>query len=171
GLFEGLFRSVYKKHFDTFQTLKHEYDKSSTKNISKSFTGERLASGDGGDIPRDEGHLDKSKGAKSGAAGNTEDPATTSEAGGDVVASQLAKAGKVLKPSEEAPPAPDVYAHQSANAERIISKHWLGAGGNVWRYKFENAGDILRELAKYRNTFLDPGYIYEKINKIADFIK
>lgn len=67
----------------------------------------------------------------------------------------------------------DVFDHQDADAERIISDkgRWKGEGGNVWRYKFENAGDVLRELAKYKNTFLDPGYIYEKINAIESFIK
>lgn len=62
-----------------------------------------------------------------------------------------------------------VYQHQDENAERIISeRRW---NNNEWRYKLENAGDILRELAKYENEFLDPSYIYEKIDKIDKFIK
>lgn len=62
----------------------------------------------------------------------------------------------------------DVYDFQDTHAENIVhSPKWKGG---VWRYKFENAGDILRELAKYRNTFLDPTYIYEKVNLIANFI-
>lgn len=66
-----------------------------------------------------------------------------------------------------------VYDHQDQNAELIISdkSRWKGDGGNVWRYKFENAGDILRELSKYGNEFLDSGYIYEKVNAIENFIK
>jgi hypothetical protein len=63
----------------------------------------------------------------------------------------------------------DVYDHQDNNAERIITERdWKGG---VWRYKFENAGDVLRELSKYKNEFLDPKYIYEKIDKIEDFIE
>lgn len=65
----------------------------------------------------------------------------------------------------------DVFNLQDEGAERIVSKSWKGEGGNVWRYKFENAGDIIRELAKYENEFLAPSYIYEKIDKIKDFIE
>jgi len=69
------------------------------------------------------------------------------------------------------PLVPDVYGIQDAGVERLVhSQYWKGEGANYWRYKFENAGDILRELGKYKNTFLDPGYIYEKVNKIESFI-
>ncbi len=62
----------------------------------------------------------------------------------------------------------DVYNYQDEHAERIVgSSKW---DGGVWRFKFENAGDILRELAKYKNEFLDPSYIYEKVNAIEKFI-
>jgi uncharacterized radical SAM superfamily protein len=69
-----------------------------------------------------------------------------------------------------APQEVDVYDHQDANAERLLEVSFKGEGGNVWKYKIENAGDVLRELAKYKNTFLDPSYIFEKINKIEDFL-
>ena len=69
-----------------------------------------------------------------------------------------------VKPTEEI----DIYDYQDKNAEIIVSdSKWKG---QVWRYKFENAGDILRELAKYKNTFLDPGYIYEKVDKIREWL-
>jgi len=61
----------------------------------------------------------------------------------------------------------DVYDYQDTHAERILEREW---NNNVWKYKIENAGDILRELAKYNNTFLDPSYIFEKVNKIEEFI-
>jgi len=64
---------------------------------------------------------------------------------------------------------PDVYNYQDSNAEKIISDKNSWNGG-VWRYKLENAGDILRELSKYKNTYLDPNYIYEKVDMIRDWI-
>lgn len=75
-------------------------------------------------------------------------------------------AAKILKESE----VPDVYDFQDSHAEKIIHTSWNGAGGNQWRYRFENAGDILRELGKYSNQFLDGNYIFEKVNKIESFI-
>ena len=72
------------------------------------------------------------------------------------------------KSIEEVVGSVDVYAFQDENAERIISERtW---NNNEWRYKLENAGDVLRELAKYKNQFLDPSYIYEKIDKIDKYI-
>ena len=65
----------------------------------------------------------------------------------------------------------DVYTHQDENAERIISYKWKGEGGNVWRYKFENAGDILREFSKFSDGFIDRSYLFEKLNKIETFIE
>jgi len=50
----------------------------------------------------------------------------------------------------------DIYEYQDKNAEKIISKSWNGEGGNVWRYKFENAGDVLRELSKYKDGNFSP---------------
>jgi len=75
---------------------------------------------------------------------------------------------KILK--ENSNNIPDVYEFQDRHAEKIIHTSWNGAGGNQWRYRFENAGDILRELGKYHNQFLDGNYIFEKINKIESFI-
>jgi hypothetical protein len=63
----------------------------------------------------------------------------------------------------------DVYDHQDQNAEEVVSRSTWRSG--VWRYKFENAGDVLRELAKYKNKRIDPSYVYEKINKIESFLK
>ena len=65
----------------------------------------------------------------------------------------------------------DVYDYQDSHGERIVSKSWNGTAGNYWRYKFENAGDILRELSKYKDNMFNTGYIYEKVNKIEEFIK
>ena len=42
GLYEGLFRSVFRKHFETFKQLKNEYNKSSTRNLSESFSGDEI---------------------------------------------------------------------------------------------------------------------------------
>lgn len=82
-----------------------------------------------------------------------------------------------VKITEEVKPAeikvteeiPDVYNYQDSNPEKIISDKNSWNGG-VWRYKLENAGDILRELSKYKNTYLDPNYIYEKVDMIRDWI-
>lgn len=63
----------------------------------------------------------------------------------------------------------DVYGIQDSTAERILERSFKP--NRVWVYKIENAGDIIRELSKYKNTFLDPSYIYEKVNKIESFLK
>ena len=54
GYFEGLVRSVYGKHFETFKQLKKQYDKSSTRNISKSFTGEQISTSSPGSVQSNE---------------------------------------------------------------------------------------------------------------------
>jgi len=43
GYFEGLFRSVFKKHYKTFKNLQNEFNKSSTRNLSKSFDGDEIS--------------------------------------------------------------------------------------------------------------------------------
>ena len=63
----------------------------------------------------------------------------------------------------------DVYKIQDDGAERILERSFKP--NRVWVYKIENAGDIIRELSKYKNQFLDPSYIYEKVNKIEKFLK
>jgi hypothetical protein len=55
--FEGLMRSVYKKHFDTYKKLKYEYDKSSTRNLSKSFEGNELSRVGEGNVSRNVGNV------------------------------------------------------------------------------------------------------------------
>lgn len=85
---------------------------------------------------------------------------------GKNIGSKVENDETVLKESE----APDVYKFQDTHAETLIHQSWNGGGGNQWRYRFENAGDVLRELGKYRNEFLDGNYIFEKINKIESFI-
>lgn len=114
--------------------------------------------------------LEKMESIKTGESGET--PVKFSEAELGSMIGGLSK-GEFIKPTTEI----DVYSLQSETAEPLISsvidepdfKHvWRN---NVWRYKLENAGDILRELSKYKNTFLDPGYIFEKVNKIGDFLK
>jgi len=63
----------------------------------------------------------------------------------------------------------DVYKMQDEGAERILERSF--DPNRVWAYKIENAGDIIRELSKYKNTFLDPSYIYEKVFKLQKFLK
>lgn len=65
----------------------------------------------------------------------------------------------------------DVYEYQDTHGEQIVKKSWNGTAGNFWRYRFENAGDILRELSKYGGQYFSTGYIYEKVDKIDRFIK
>lgn len=63
----------------------------------------------------------------------------------------------------------NVYKIQDDGAEVILERKFVP--NRLWVYKIENAGDIIRELSKYKNTFLDPSYIYEKVNKIEKFLK
>ena len=72
----------------------------------------------------------------------------------------------ILKESEEKI---DPYHYQNTHGERIVSSAWKGS--NVWRYKFENAGDILREFSKYDDGFVDKNYVFEKLNKIERFLQ
>lgn len=58
-----------------------------------------------------------------------------------------------------------VFDFQDKNGEVVVHRDWKGS--NVWRYKFENAGDILREFTKYRPS---KGYIFEKLRKIENFL-
>lgn len=58
-----------------------------------------------------------------------------------------------------------IYDYQDKNGEEVVHRMWNGS--NVWRYKFENAGDILREFTKFRPS---SGYIFEKLRKIERFL-
>ena len=64
---------------------------------------------------------------------------------------------------------PDIYDMQDSTAERILERSFKPS--RVWTYKIENAGDIIRELTKYNGVFIDPSYLYEKVNKIDKFLK
>ncbi len=95
GLFEGLFRSVYKKHFDTFQTLKNEYDKSTTKNLSRSFEGNEIKEPDKGGLQGDEANVPPGQSTGQGPQGDR--PNTPTDRTGDVISSKLSEAGKVIR--------------------------------------------------------------------------
>lgn len=97
SLYEGLFRSVYKKHFETFNTLKNEYDKSSTKNLSKSFEGNQIKRSSQGDNESNVENVSTGQSSKGGYNGDTKNIETDKL--GDVIASQLSKNKKVLNSS------------------------------------------------------------------------
>lgn len=69
------------------------------------------------------------------------------------------------------------YNYQDKNAEPLISKSGTHKGfsfkwnNDEWRYRFENAGDIIRELTKYKDGNFDLNYIYEKVNALESFFK
>ena len=63
----------------------------------------------------------------------------------------------------------NVFELQDKGAEEITYEQFKP--NRVWALKVENAGDIIRELAKYKNTFISPSYIYEKIDELSKFIR
>ena len=63
----------------------------------------------------------------------------------------------------------DTFDIQDATAERTVSDTKLWGDAGVWRYKIENAGDILRELSS-RGHRPDPGYLEEKVRKIEEWL-
>jgi hypothetical protein len=87
GLYEGLFRSVYKKHFETFKKLKYEYDKSSTKNLSESFKGEQIETSSFRDVQRDVNDVSARQPSEKGYRGNQE--GDTKDKTGDVILSNF----------------------------------------------------------------------------------
>ena len=97
SLYEGLFRSVYKKHFETFNTLKNEYDKSSTKNLSRSFEGNEIKRSNQGINESNVENVSTGQSSKGGYNGDTKNIETDKL--GDVIASQLSKNKKVLNSS------------------------------------------------------------------------
>lgn len=85
--YEGLVRSVYSKHFNVFQTLKQQYDKSSTRNLSKSFEGSRVEGSDSRSVPSDGKNVSDGKNAEGrviGDKGNNQ-----SDKAGDVIAEKI----------------------------------------------------------------------------------
>ena len=89
GYYEGLFRSVFTRHFETYKNLINEYDKLSTKNIAESFTGDtvegfqdRDSEGDASDARTGE----LPEGGSRGDKGSTQESADQT---GEVIQSQL----------------------------------------------------------------------------------
>lgn len=89
GYYEGLFRSVYSRHFDTFKQLKKEYDKSTTRNISKSFTGDKIQGDNSGTVQSDGNSIQDGEQAGRGADGDTANP--SGDKIGDVIVSNITK--------------------------------------------------------------------------------
>lgn len=87
GLYEGLFRSVYKKHFETFKQLKNEYDKSSTRNLSESFSGDQIKKSITGNVQRDVDDVSTGQSSTEGYTGNQEN--STKDKTGDIILSKL----------------------------------------------------------------------------------
>lgn len=87
GLYEGLFRSVYKKHFETFKKLKNEYDKSSTRNLSESFSGNQIKKGSTGDVQGNVDDVSTRQSSTEGYTGNQEN--NTKDKTGDVILSKF----------------------------------------------------------------------------------
>jgi hypothetical protein len=89
--YEGLMRSVYKKHFDTFKILKNEFDKSSTRNLSASFEGNELSTISEGNIPGNVGNVsagEQTQGRDQRDQADSERSGQTDRTG-DVIFSQL----------------------------------------------------------------------------------
>jgi hypothetical protein len=63
----------------------------------------------------------------------------------------------------------DTFAIQDTTAERTVTDKSLWGRSGVWRYRIENAGDILRELSSRGDT---PDYIYigEKVGYLEKWI-
>lgn len=89
GYYEGLFRSVFTRHFETYKNLINEYDKLSTKNIAESFTGDTVE----GFQDRDsEGDASDARTGELSEAGSRGDKGSTQESAdrtGEVIQSQL----------------------------------------------------------------------------------
>jgi hypothetical protein len=90
--FEGLMRSVYRKHFDTYKKLKNEYDKSSTRNLSASFEGNELSTSSQGNIPGNAGNVRAGQDAQGRDQRDQTDieGSRSEDKTGDVILSQLA---------------------------------------------------------------------------------
>lgn len=95
GLYEGLFRSVYKKHFETFKKLKYEYDKSSTRNLSQSFKGDEIKRNSFRDVQRNVDDVSTRQSTKERYRGDQEN--NTKDKTGDVILSKFVS--QISKPS------------------------------------------------------------------------
>jgi hypothetical protein len=87
GLYEGLFRSVYKKHFETFKKLKYEYEKSSTRNLSESFSGDQIERNPVRNVQRDAYDVQAGQTSERGYSRDQED--NTGDRTGDVILANL----------------------------------------------------------------------------------
>jgi hypothetical protein len=119
GLYEGLFRSVYKKHFETFNRLKNEYDKSSTKNLSKSFEGNEIKRSDKGINDSNVENVPAGQSSKRGYNGDTKDIET--DRLGDVIASNLSKNKKIINSSTL-----QTQSSSDVKPDGITQKEWDG---------------------------------------------
>ena len=99
SLYEGLFRSVFKKHFETFKKLKHEYDKSSTRNLSESFQGDEVKGDFIGPIQRDVNDVSARQSSEEGYSGTQEN--NTEDRTGDVILSNLNNISTSLTPTQK----------------------------------------------------------------------
>jgi hypothetical protein len=87
GLYEGLFRSVYKKHFETFKKLKYEYDKSSTRNLSESFEGEQIETSSFRNVQRNVNDVSTGQSSEERYRGDQE--SDTKDKTGDIILSNF----------------------------------------------------------------------------------
>jgi hypothetical protein len=102
GFFEGLVRSVYSKHFETFQQLKQQYDKTSTRNTSQSFEGSQIQGGSFGSVSGNEEII------PGGESSTVRNPGDRQDIGedkiGDIALSNLNNIGETAAPLPEAQP-------------------------------------------------------------------
>lgn len=136
SLYEGLFRSVYKKHFETFNTLKNEYDKSSTKNLSKSFEGNQIKRSSQGDNESNVENVSTGQSSKGGYNGDTKNIETDKL--GDVIASQLSKNKKVLNSSSP-------QAQQEPEVKPIEPTPKVDKSGQTELFQIEQQESRLKE--------------------------
>ena len=90
GLYEALFRAVYKKHFETYKVLRNEYTKSTTRNLSKGFSGDKIQGGASRDVQRNVDDVQAGQVALEGYTGDQYD--NTRDRVGDVILSNINQA-------------------------------------------------------------------------------
>jgi len=116
GYFEGLVRSVYRKHFDTFVKLKSEYDKSTTRNLAASFEGNELNRGSEGNL---QGNASAVRAGEQTSGRDQRDQEDLSgsrqeDRTGDVIISQL------NNPQTSVPTLPPVEAQRAEIGQNIV---------------------------------------------------
>jgi transcriptional regulator with XRE-family HTH domain len=94
NLFENLFRSIYNKHFETFKILKNEFDKSTTRNLSKSIKEDQLKIGSTRSLQGHGKTLQGRQASEERPIGDTEN--IKGDRIGDVIASKLAENNRVI---------------------------------------------------------------------------